>query len=243
MKKSIVLPIFLFALYATAQEQESKPDLGKLYSKRLVSKIEFLVGPSVIYPYGGAWLKDIQVAKIGLAGSVGFIHVINSRLAINLKCGYGNKGQKLIINDDSDIRYNPPATIKSIFDITLNYATVSILPRYSFFKNREFYTGLGLYFGYLDYEKIFSELTINGTVVARSVSKPNPHLVYKEIDIGIESLVGYDIRMYKKINCSIQFLYNLGLMDVTKEGTYPLRNSTFSLLLGFSINKSNYVKP
>ena len=243
MKKSIVLPIFLFALYATAQEPESNPDLSKLYPKRLVSKIEFLVGPSIIYPYGGTWLKDIRVAKLGLAASVGLIHVINSRLAINLKCGYGNKGLKLIIYDDSDIRYNPPAAIKSIFDITLNYATVSILPRYSFFKNREFYIGLGSYFGYLNYEKIFSELTINGTVVARSVSKPNPHLVYKEIDIGIESMVGYDIRMYKKINCSIQFHYSLGLVDVSKAGTYPLRNNTFTLLVGFSINKSNYVKP
>ena len=47
----------------------------------------------------------------------------------------------------------------------------------------------------------------------------------------------------QKINCSIQFLYSLGLMDVTKAGTYPLRNNTFTLLLGFSINKNSYVNP
>ncbi len=243
MKKSIVVPILFFALCTRAQEFESKPDLSKLYPKPLVSKIEFLVGPSIIYPYGGTWLKDIRVAKLGLSAGVGLIHVINSRWAINLKCGFENKGNKLILYNDFDPRYNPPANTKGTMDFTLNYLTVSILPKYYAFKNRKIYLGFGPYIGYLKKVKIYTDASINGVLVGRSSWSPDPHLDYKETDIGVVSMVGHDININQKIECSIQFISSLGLKDVTKAGTYPLRNTTYTIQLGFSINKNSPLEP
>ena len=80
-------------------------------------------------------------------------------------------------------------------------------------------------------------LVINGVIVAQSGSTPDPYLFFKEIDIGIKSMVRYDF-IQKNTNCLIQFSHNLGLMDVVQDGKNPvMRNSTFSLLLGISINK------
>ena len=240
MKKLIVLPIFLFALYATAQEPESKPDLSKLYPKRLVSKIEFLVGPSIIYPYGNEGFEKARVIKLGFAANVGLVHVINSRLAINLKFRYENKGSKTVAYSPN---IPPPDRQKSIADVTLNYATVSLLPHYFIWKERKFYIAVGPYFGYLNIVKVSFEVYMNGVLSGQSTSRPDPHLFNNAFDGGITTLIGYNIHINKKTDCSVQFLNNLGLIYLTKDASYPVRNNTFTLLVGFSINKSNYVKP
>ena len=233
----IILTSFL-ALSGTVNSQNllAESVLNRVSSKRLISKVELLAGASVIYPYGGSWLEHVRVAKLGFLGGAGLIHVFDSRWAINMKFGYGNKGEKLIIYNYSDPRFGPPGTTKGTFDFTLNYVTMSIVPRYYIFKQIKFYVGLGPYFGYLNSVKGYSDLFINGSLVAQSSWRQDPHLNYKEMDIGIESMLGYDIPI-NRVDCSIQFISSLGLIDITKQGNYPLRNNTFSLVLGFSTKK------
>ncbi|MEK6781754.1 MAG: outer membrane beta-barrel protein [Bacteroidota bacterium] len=237
--KLIALPVLLIAFYATAQEPVSEPDLAKLQPKRLVSKIEFLAGPSIIYPYGNEGFEKARVGKLGFAANVGLIHNINSRLAINLKFRYENKGSKTIAYSPN---IPPPDSQKSILDVTLKYATFSLLPCYSIWKEREFYIGFGPYFGYLNSVKTSIEVYMNGILSGQSTSSPDPYLFNKAFDVGLTTVIGYNVHINQKTECSVQFLHNLGLVYLSKDTTYPVRNNTFSLLLGFSINKNSYVK-
>ena len=153
----ISFAFLLISLSSNSEELINNAEPNNHHPKKLISKIEFLVGPSIIYPIGDTELENLRVSKFGFAVNVGIIHVINSRLDINLKFGYESKGYKLIVSG-FDKSYNPPAPSKGTFDITLNYLTVSVLPEYSIFKRKKFFIGIGPYFGYLATEKTSEEL-------------------------------------------------------------------------------------
>ena len=211
--------------------------LENLYPKRLISEIELLFGPSIIYPRGDKFTKKNRVPKLGVCATLGFTHQFSPRFGINLKAIYESKGLKAIyysFNAD----YNPPATQKGVMDITLNYATISLLPRYFLGRKLKLYTGVGPYLSYLLTEKYYAELYINASLITKSGSRPDPDLYYKKIDAGLTSIVGYNSQINAKRDFSIQFAWNLGLMNVNNPALYPiLSNNSFSLLLGVSLHK------
>ncbi len=238
----IAISCILFSLTVKAQEAYYNQELEKLRQKKFIfkiekfiSKIEFLVGGSIIFPYGNDEIERERVTKFGFVAGVGFLHAINSRLAINLKFRYEEKGLKII---GYDLNAPPPGPIKFIRDYTENYVTTSLLPHYFPFKKYHLYIGVGPYLGYIlsGYERI--DLYQNGLVLAQSIAHRDVDKFDQRFDVGITGLIGYDLVLSKKIRSTFQFLYNRGFTDISQFMGYPVKNNTFSLLVGFSINNN-----
>jgi hypothetical protein len=216
----------------SAQENS---DTYELAPKPIVSELEFMVGPDFIYPFVNIG-SESRVVKVGVVASLGLTHQFSSKVSLNFKLSYENKGIRSIyysLNED----YNPPAQQKGIQNITLNYVTVALLPRYHPLKKVNVYIGAGPYFGYLISEKFLKEVYINGQLVSKSGGNPDPHEFYKEYDLGLTSLVGYNFRLTSKFSGCLQFIYNLGMTDVIKSQDEKLRNNSFIFLVGISLPK------
>ena len=219
-------------IYSQENTSASSNDLNVRYPRPLISKIEVLTGGSFIY---GVW-KDSQsshAVKIGYSANIGFVHEFNSRVGINVKLLYEDKGIKDILYSP----YDPPSVSKSITDITLNYLTVSVLPRYSLDQKNQFYLSIGPYFSYLLSNKYSAELYVDGELFQKSSYRSTKSSTFKEYDFGATALIGYDIHFNQRIGGTIQVLYNAGLINASKPEITPFRNNTISLLLGITIPK------
>jgi len=240
MRSLFVLHLLIVCSWAHAQDHMIRSSATELSPKKLVSKIEFLLGPSYIRPHGVESFNSTQDFKLGVSAGVGLIHQLSSRFDLNLKFFYEDKGYRLetvAINSD----YNPPATQRSVIDITFNYATASISPRFLVDKNQHFYLSAGPYVGYLFSERIQNEIYINEVLISKTGSRGvSPYYDYKKVDVGLTTMIGYDININRRLAGTFQFLYNLGLIEVTKGTIAPMSNTTYSLLLGITINR-NYL--
>lgn len=101
-------------------------DLKDLYPKRLISEIEFVVGPTIIYGRDFDAPNKVSKPMLGASIGLGVLHQFNSRLKLNLGSVYEIKGFRSVYTD-----YNPPAPTKGIIDQRLSYVALSLLPSYS----------------------------------------------------------------------------------------------------------------
>jgi len=235
----------LFSLCANAQGVPHESVLKDLYPKRLVSEIEFLVGPTIIYGHDFDAPNKVSKAMLGVCTGFGVSHQFNSRLKVNLRAAYEVKGfRSVYYSVDTD--YNPPAPTKGIIDQRLNYASSSVLPSYAILNNRkkaDVFVSVGPYVSYLLSYKYYLELYINDKLANKTGSRPDPDLYYRRLDAGITGAIGYKTRVTSKRNFTIQALYNFGLVDISKAATFPARNNSFTVLLGISLSKNHFLNP
>jgi len=239
MKKWAVFAVCLFCLRVDAQELPKGPVIQELYPRRFISELEFLVGPALIIAGGDATTINNRVPWLGFSFGVAAVRKITSKFAMGIKVSYEDKGLRSIyysVNYD----YNPPAQQKSVQDIKLRYGLISILPRYWIIKRPKIYISAGPYFGYLVSERYYTELYIDGKLVTKYGSRPDPDLYYKKFDFGLTAGALYSFTINKKRNGCVQFFYNHGFLEVNKPTLFPvIRNTTYALLLGISLNRSN----
>jgi len=227
----ICLTIFLSPFVTNAQQ--STPNVSD-YHKRVISRLEFLVGTNLIYGRGSEYIKEDRVGKFGFRGSVGFVHTFNSRWELDAKISYENKGYKNEVYSENP---GPPPTDKLVEDLTLNYFTLTFLPRYTVIPNGRFEVGIGPYIGYLSTIRLRQKLYFQDAPVSEYSTRIDPGETYKELDFGASFMMGYNIRFKERVGFCVQFIYSLGLIDITDPTVAAVRNNTFSLLIGISLKK------
>ena len=234
-KLASIVCVFQSQLWA-----QEKSDLNDLIPKRVISEIEFMVGASLISPQVDPAINRIN--KLGMMAGIGLTHQFNTRFSLNAKLSYEQKGMKSSItslNEDSI----PPANQEYIQNTTLSYATVTVLPRYRPFEKIDCYVGIGPYVGYLISNKVLKEVYINDQLVSKSGGRISGYSYYKKFDYGIAALLGYNVKIKKGLFGSIQFIYTLGVVDVNQPMLSKVRNSTYEMLCGITINRNKHLNP
>lgn len=183
-------------------------------------------------------MKEARVGKVGFNATLGLFHDLTSRLDIGIQLSYQNKGYKFEVYSENP---GPPATDKALTDVTLNYVTATILPRYCVTPSKRLQLGVGPYFGYLTTTRLVQKQFFQGDVVNKYSSRPNPDIDYKEFDWGASFQVGANFPITERKGIAIQFLYSLGITDINKPVIDKIRNNTFSLLFGIYINRNNHL--
>jgi hypothetical protein len=225
---SFFVGILIAVCDSGAQDTTGKHEIRSLYTKKLISKIEILAGPGYIRPRGNKYFRDILDFKVGFNAALGISHRINDRFEVNVKFSYEDKGYRFEVYQEN-LDYNPPAMQRSILENILHYVTCSISPRYTFDKKARFYVSSGPYIGHLIY--------INGNLISKNGARSAKSLSYETFDVGITCSLGYSLNIKSNLNGTVQFNYNLGLINVSKPITSPMWNTTYTLLLGIAINK------
>ncbi len=231
----MVVAVLLLPQISSAQDTQG--NLKDYYPKRVISRIEVSVGPNLIYIHGMKYLKDARVGKLGFRTSLGLVHTFNEKLDLDLMLSYETKGYKFKLLSESE---GPPPTDKLITDVTLNYATATILPRYSVLPMRKLSVGLGPYFGYLIDGKLLQKSYYRDELVNKYRYRPDPDITYNRFDFGLALLVGSNFVLKDRLGLTAQFTYSRGLSDVNKPVVDRIRNSTYSFLVGISIDRKSY---
>jgi hypothetical protein len=209
--------------------------LFSIVPKRLINEVELTFGYGIIYPSVEAAEENL-VAKYGLTGGVGFTHKFSSWINLSLKLTYENKGEKKVYNSLNE-DYSPPAQQKAIRNITMNYVVASLMPTVYPWKKPLIYIGAGPYVGYLVSTKLFNEVYINGHLVSKSGSHPDPDEYFEKVDIGITTMVGYNFKLTARIVGTVQLVSNFGLVDVGKFS--GMQNNSYVFSAGILLPKKN----
>lgn len=231
--------MILFSSLSVHAQQINSDDLRKHTPKRVISRIEFLIGANLIYTSGAEFLRENRVGKFGFHSTLGLVHTFSAGFDLDLKVSYETKGYKFKYHSENP---GPPPTDEFMEDLTLNYATATLLPRYSVLPQKKFEVGLGPYVGYLINTKATQKSYHQNVLVNKYQARVDPDLNFKEFDFGISIMVGSNFVLKERAGLTIQFLYSRGLVDFNKPLIASKINNTFSLLVGITIERNKYLK-
>lgn len=154
--------------------------------------------------------------------------------------------------------YNNPSTVTSIvktdssggyykYDLNLGYVSISILPQYSFGKNKIFFLNAGPFLSVLinsNKDGLHSSYyhpqnsTFYGEYYENLSGSADSY--YKRLDFGIISSIGFKFRISDRLSILPIINYRLGLINIGKDyfKTYSLSifNRNASLVLRMDIN-------
>ena len=230
--KSCVLALSLVESVQVLAQQT--PD-SRAYSPRpIISKIEFLIGPSSVSIHGNEEFDKYGVPKLGYAAGIGFIHNFGRHLGLNARILWERKG----FRRSEDITYSPgvgasPVTGTITNNTSNDYMTVSILPQFIFGKVGRFNIGAGGYFGSLrrsiTTDHYFYPVPYNVTTTSKNG--------YDKYDAGLSFNFGYTFPFRRKVSFTIQLLNDYGLRQISKFHNFnpdflPIRNNGYSVLVG-----------
>jgi hypothetical protein len=177
------------------------------------------------------------VPNIGLYVGIDLCHSFNDRVGLELKVAYEQKGFKNIIHPDNTEL--PPPFVTKVFTInTLNYATVTLLPRIFIKENVPLHVGVGPFAGYMLTNHIYQETYWNGKPADKYSWRGSPGPTYKKLDFGITFTVGYEFSITKKRASTIQFIYSCGLRDIAAQSfVAEHNNNNFTLAIGICLDR------
>lgn len=225
--------ILLFPFGGHAQENQPVKLSDAKYPKKVISQINLLTGPNLIYPKK-QYLED-RAIKIGLVINVELNHEINKWLEVSIRGGYENKGLKSR-STQTNPDFPPPSKQEIIKDNTLNYLTFYLLPKVKLTRTRKFYAGLGPYFGYLISKRQKEEIFINDNLFLKRGSRPDPYVSNKKYDFGLTTAVGCRFNLFNRAS-GIEFQYNLGFYNTSQPTILEFRNQTAAFLLSIPLTK------
>jgi hypothetical protein len=87
---------------------------------------------------------------------------------------------------------------------------------------------------------VLQEVYVNDRLISKSGGRTSTNSYYKQFDYGIVALIGYDIKINKKLSASMQVIYTIGLTDVNQPTISKGRKSTLEILCGIKMNRSRY---
>jgi len=235
-KRLILIGLMTLFIGLSYAQQINSDDLSNHIPKRLISRVEFLIGVNIIYASGSETMKDIRVPKLGFHSQLGLIHTFNSKFEGSLKVTYESKGYRFEVYSENP---GPPPSDKATTDVTLNYVTAALLPRYSLLPERKLELGIGPYFGYMTTTRLVQKLYYQNELVRRYSTRP-PVSAYEELDWGLNAMVGSSFVLNERVGIAVQFLYSRGLKDINKPMVDQLRNNTFTLVVGLYRNRTSY---
>lgn len=229
----LLLCVSLTTAYAQDQRESLETQESLAGRKRFINNVELLLGGGTAFFRGDEFYKETGVFKPGFSINAGLVHKFNSRVHLNPIIAYQSKGNKSVFYS-VDPGYPPPGNLKSISDVTTNYATVTLFAKYSFLQGENLFIGIGPYFGYLLRENIVSKLYVNGSLFKMSGTRPaDPE--YKRFDAGLAVTTGLNIRSKRKPKAKVQVIYEKGMIDINPPMITQIRNNTISILLGITV--------
>ena len=123
--KTTLFLLLLSLSFGYAQQQTGTREVA--YPKRIISRYELMIGLNFISGTGSDFLEQQRISKWGFRGSLGLIHTFNSHWELDAKISYENKGYRFRNYSDNP---GPPATDELVENLSLNYVTFTLLPRY-----------------------------------------------------------------------------------------------------------------
>ena len=235
-KRLILIGLMTPLIGLSYVQQITSDDLSNHIPKRLISRVELLIGANIIYASGSETMKDIRVPKLGFHSQLGLIHAFNSKFEGSLKVTYESKAYPFEVYSEN---LGPPPTDRAITDVTLNYVTAILLPRYNLLPKRKLELGIGPYFGYMTTTRLVQKLYYQNELVRRYSARP-PGTEYEDFDWGLTATVGSNFALDERLGVSVQFLYSRGLTDINRPIIDQLRNNTFTLVVGLCRSRTSY---
>lgn len=218
-----------FACWAQP-DKVSQDELQQYYPKKLITRVELVAGPSFVYGRSDDYVQD---GKLGFSTGIGLEHDFNSKFSIKVNFLYEIKGFRQALSGvNMDSGYARPSN--SIFDLTLNYVSVSPLAIYHVPVTR-ISLGCGPYFAYLINSKIHQETYINGSLASIYRRRLLTNELYKSYDMGLTSTVAYSIAFKKRL-VTVNLSYNLGLLDINQPHVSSLRNNSIVLVFAYQVS-------
>src|SRR5258706_2334440 len=234
MSKLIVGGFTLSLVICVQVFSQNKPDLNANRLRTITSKMEVFIGPSSVSIHGNEGFANFGVPKVGYAGGIGFIHNFGRIVALNARILWERKGfrQREVITYVPDPG-GAPVTGTLTSNITNDYLTISILPRFAFGKYGRFNIGAGGYFGSLRKSKTTNHYfyPIHYNVTTNSKNE------YNQYDGGLSFNLGYTFPFRRSLSFTIQFLNNYGLRQISRfynlnPGYESIKNNSYSVLVG-----------
>jgi len=170
--------------YLCAQD---KPDIQKLSSKRLIDKLEFVVGPSLCFNHGnmfinnfkgnyanGNYVQNRRITKVAYSIGAGAYHSVSKWLDVNARVLWEQKGSRAELNIPFSAVNNDREFITS--EYTYNYLTIYLAPRILIGGKNKLAISCGGYYSTIKDEKVHESIhdtknvfaPTEGTLMGRS---------------------------------------------------------------------------
>lgn len=209
---------------SSAQVPLVKPDR----STPLFEKIEIVAGRSISYPIVNKGGEELRVNKFGSVLSATVSRPFTKNLSITARLGFEQKGLKVRVISP------PPGDVITTIEDTQNYLTLSGVGRYHV---RHFFAGFGPYIGYVISGIKEDKSVQNGVLVSSSRSRVESASYLRRFDLGLNTVVGYELPLTQRMSATIQLLYGLGLVNEHKQKGGQFYNHTFGLVGGVAVYK------
>ncbi len=234
--KAYLLSCLSILIINVARSQEIKP-------KFFISKMEIHAGISSVTQTGYERHGMSYNFKTGNILSIGLVHSFSKKWDVIGLVRWENKGSETY-KDDMDspyAGYNMTTNIQPLVPTARHtisddrYLTFSIMPRYSL--SSRWQIGIAPYFSILSNEASDYYVIQNGQLEFEQATKD---YFIEGNDYGISLSIGCSFPITSKSKLSFQLLDNYGLKNLY--GAYnaygtSIRNSTLSLLIGFTFSR------
>jgi len=252
----IYFAIFFLATYTLFGQSPENLKLPE--PKRFIDRVEVFAGPSLSFNYGNKFIENYKdenvtntrLLKPGYVFGIGGYHPLSSRLNLNVRLQFEQKGTKNELNTPS----LPDGRIISSDNYSYNYLTIIAAPQITIDRKMNFVLSAGIYYGKVKEIKGTTKLSdTNGTVNSEGSFSgryfydlsddgirqgfawmPNLSSI-EENDFGIVVSVGYKIPLKDKHVILVQIQDSFGIQNINKNNPYGLeeRNHSVTLIINY----------
>lgn len=200
-----------FALVSNAQDKRRvvNGSTNQLNEK----KIEFIIGPSLLYPTG-SWEKtdDSRQIMYGYTLGIGLQQFQRNRFQLTTRLLFERKGYATKYSNVDSIGNLSEDYNKQKF----NYYTLSVLPSYTLGAHQRSKLMVGAYVSLLSYNAFTQEVFLNGQFLF-SYFTNNVKGRFDNYDYGISFGMSHTRSVSSKIDVGFQLLGNLGLNNIVPD--------------------------
>lgn len=225
-----------------SQDRDIEDSVANL-PKSFISGIEIIAGPSLLSIRGSEQYNQYGEIKVGYSFGVGLIHKISKRWAVDAQFAFERKGYKqsadALFPPDS---YNnpptyilPPVLTELKGDLTNNYLTIALLPRFFVGNGSKIYLSVGPYYAKLIKSQV-TRTDIQNNQVKQKMTLDQQD-TFKSYDFGIGYSIGLTLKEYEKVKILLQVNFNYGIPNVKElqSGIEPQKNNSLSVTVGIKI--------
>lgn len=197
-----------FVLVSNAQDNRREVEVPPNHLKE--KKIEFIIGPSLLYPTG-SWEKtdDSRQIMYGYTLGIGVQQFQINRFQLTTRLLFERKGYATKYSNVDSIGNVSEDYNKQKF----NYYTLSVLPSYTLGARQRSKLMFGAYVSLLSYNAFTQEVFLNGQFSFSYFTK-NVKGRFDNYDYGISFGVNHTRSFSRKMDVGFQLLGNLGLNNI-----------------------------
>jgi len=215
----ILLLITKVCLYA-----QDRPEIQELMPKQFIDKVEIIAGPSLMLPYGSAYIDSMLRVKIGYSVGLGLIHSLSKRLEMQCRVLWEGKGYK-----QEQLWGAGSYVHRFTANTTNNYITISVVPRYYVGKENRFHICSGAFYGRLMHSSTKEALYYSNGKMSYST---NPHSQYiSNWDAGVSVGGGYSLTSFKGKELLIQAQGNFSIVNIEDNNSIITKYNSIMLTL------------